>query len=103
VFLVDAADRSRFEEARIELQQLQESHNLASVPIVVLGNKIDKPSAASEEELRSQLNMPTYVTSGYDKNTGGNPQSRPQEIFMCSIMRRMGYAEAFKWLAQYLD
>jgi ADP-ribosylation factor family len=29
-------------------------------------------------------------------------QVRPVEIFMCSIVRRQGYAEAFRWVSQYI-
>ena len=29
-------------------------------------------------------------------------QTRPIEIFMCSIKKRQGYGEAFRWLSQYL-
>merc|ERR1712061_763554 len=52
VFLVDAADRTRFQESREELHRLLEEPSLAEVPVVVLGNKIDIPVAASEDELR---------------------------------------------------
>merc|ERR1712066_1104815 len=52
VFLVDAADRTRFQEAQEELHWLLEEPSLTEVPIVVLGNKIDIPVAASEDELR---------------------------------------------------
>merc|ERR1712004_268193 len=50
VFLVDAADRTRFNEAREELKNLLEEPSLAQVPLAVLGNKIDIPVAASEDE-----------------------------------------------------
>lgn len=29
--------------------------------------------------------------------------TRPVETFMCSVLRRQGYGEGFRWLAQYLD
>merc|ERR1712183_501789 len=41
IFIVDAADRTRFQEARLELASLMEDPCLVGVPIVVLGNKID--------------------------------------------------------------
>merc|ERR1712024_176719 len=64
VFLVDAADRTRFQEAREELHQLLSEPSLAQVPIVVLGNKIDIPVAASEDELRHSLQLYNHMTSG---------------------------------------
>ena len=40
-----------------ELQELLSDDELANVPFVVLGNKIDLPGAASEQELRIALNL----------------------------------------------
>jgi GTP-binding protein SAR1 len=100
VFLVDSADRSRFQEARDELASLLDDPALQEVPVVVLGNKIDIPTAASEDELRSQLNLPRHRTFGKDTKPG--TLGRPVEIFMVSIVKRMGYAEAFQWLSRFL-
>merc|ERR1712211_166692 len=49
VFIVDAADRTRFQEAGEELSGLLSEESLSRVPFVVLGNKIDIPVAASED------------------------------------------------------
>jgi len=101
IFLVDAADRTRFQEAREELTHLLEDQALASVPFVVLGNKIDIPTAASEDELRQVLGLFSHVTYGREvkKNDTG---VRPVELFMVSVVKRMGYAEGFQWLSQFL-
>eukprot|EP00928_Gymnodinium_smaydae_P022693 TRINITY_DN1897_c0_g1_i3.p1 TRINITY_DN1897_c0_g1~~TRINITY_DN1897_c0_g1_i3.p1 ORF type:complete len:194 (-),score=68.74 TRINITY_DN1897_c0_g1_i3:122-703(-) len=101
IFIVDAADRTRFQEAREELSGLLNEQSLSSVPFVVLGNKIDIPVAASEDELRNVLGLYSHMTYGRDakKNDTG---VRPVELFMVSIVKRMGYAEAFQWLSQFL-
>ena len=102
IFLVDAAAKSRFADARKELNSVLSMPELANVPVAILGNKIDKKGAASEEELRENLGLPYEVTWGKDpkKKTG---TGRPIEIFMCSIAQRMGYIEAFQWISNFLD
>jgi len=102
IFIVDAADRTRFQEAREELMKLLEDPALAEVPIAVLGNKIDIPVAASEQELRESLGLYQHMTSGKDAKTGAL-QARPIELFMVSVAKRMGYGEAFQWLSKHLD
>lgn len=57
VFLVDASDRSRLPESKTELDALLTDEQLSACPVLVLGNKIDKPSAASEDELRNFFNL----------------------------------------------
>merc|ERR1712176_54450 len=99
VFLVDAADRTRFEEAKEEIGRLLEDPAMAQVPIAVLGNKIDIPVAASEDELRNGLGLYAHMLSGKDVKKG-ETTSRPVELFMCSIVKRMEYAEAFEWIAK---
>merc|ERR1712150_222038 len=102
IFLVDAADRTRFQEAKEELGRLLDEQSLQQVPFVVLGNKIDVPVAASEDELRHALGLYSHMTYGRDskQNTSG---VRPVELFMCSVVKRMGYAEGFLWLSQFLN
>lgn len=44
---------------------------------------------------------PLFCTMG--QNTGEKqPGVRPIELYMCSVIKRMGYADGFKWLAQFL-
>lgn len=100
VYLVDALDRERFPEAKKELDSLLTDDMLQNVPFLILGNKVDITSAASEDELRSSLGL--YETYGKDtKHEGSNV--RPIELFMCSVVRKMGYAEGFRWLSKFLN
>lgn len=101
VFLVDAVDRERFVESKKELDSLLSDDALADVPFLVLGNKIDIPQAASEDELRYALGLSSYTT-GKGKVDLKESKMRPIEVFMCSVVRRMGYGDGFRWVAQYI-
>ncbi len=96
VFLVDAVDRSRFPEVKEEIDSVMADEQLADVPILVLGNKIDVPTAASEDELLIQLGL-FHQTTGKETRLDEDSR-RPIELFMASVARRMGYSQGFEWL-----
>lgn len=102
VFLIDAWDRGRFQESKIELDSLLSDEALSNCPVVILGNKIDKPGAASEDELRNVFGL-YQLTTGKGKISRSELSGRPLELFMCSVLKRQGYGEGFRWLAQYID
>lgn len=74
--------------------------DVAPVSVLVLGNKIDIPYASSEDELRFTLGL--TMTTGKGTVNLGDSNIRPIEVFMCSIVRKMGYGEGFKWMTQYI-
>ncbi|XP_075716070.1 small COPII coat GTPase SAR1B [Rhinoderma darwinii] len=102
VFLIDCADHERLAEAKAELDELLADETISSVPILLLGNKIDRPEAISEERL-----LHTFGIYGHTTGKGKVPlkllNTRPLEVFMCSILKRQGYGEGFRWLSQYID
>lgn len=97
VFVIDTSDTERFELVKELLSSLLEKEILKSTPILVLGNKIDKPKAVSEMELVNSVGLYGVLTGKKTKTT-----KRPVELFMCSIKEQMGYGEGFQWLSQYL-
>lgn len=83
LFMIDATDIDRMEEARDELSRILTDAN--GVPVLILGNKIDARDACSELQLHHYLNL--------CKN------DEKVKVFMCSVIKRVGIQEAFNWLA----
>ncbi len=92
IFLIDSADSKRFPEAKEELENVLNTPELENIPIAILGNKIDKNGAVSEEILREKIDINGLFTK----------DSRPMELFMCSITQKFGYSKALEWLSKYL-
>merc|ERR1712170_80018 len=62
VFLIDAFDRERYQEAKNELESLLADEQISSAPVLILGNKIDVPGAGSEEEIRHYFGLHGLTT-----------------------------------------
>jgi ADP-ribosylation factor-like protein 8 len=54
-FVLDSADHSKIPAARTELHTLLDKPQLASIPVLVLGNKNDLPGALTVEQVIDQL------------------------------------------------
>ncbi|KAL5730829.1 GTP-binding protein SAR1a [Ranunculus cassubicifolius] len=101
VYLIDAVDRERIPEAKKELDALLSDESLADVPFLILGNKIDNTYyAASEEELSYWLGVDNLKTG---KGRVKLDRRRPLEVFMCSVVRKMGYGVGIEWMCQYIS
>ncbi|KAG5534345.1 hypothetical protein RHGRI_022465 [Rhododendron griersonianum] len=57
VYVVDAADRDSVPISRTELHELLTKPSLSGIPLLVLGNKIDKSEALSKQALVDQLGL----------------------------------------------
>jgi ADP-ribosylation factor-like protein 8 len=53
--MVDAADHEKLEASKTELHALLEKPQLAGIPVLVLGNKKDLPTAMDEKELIQRM------------------------------------------------
>ena len=95
IFLVDSADRERLFLAREELFALLTIEKLQTTPFLILGNKIDLPNAATEEELKEMLRLDAFLYSE-------DQDRRPMQVFMCSLTQNTGCVEGFSWLSQCL-
>uniref|UniRef100_A0A3P9AI35 small monomeric GTPase n=1 Tax=Esox lucius TaxID=8010 RepID=A0A3P9AI35_ESOLU len=82
VFLVDCADHPRLAESKTELDALMTDETIGNVPILVLGNKIDRPEAISEEKLRELFGL-YGQTTGKVRWSGSshNPLSSNLPVF----------------------
>jgi len=101
VFLVDTTDVKRLPEAKSELDALIVTEELKLVPFLILGNKIDAKNAISEDQLKKAFGL-EGSTTGKGKNAKVGENVQPLEIFMCSVVKRAGYADGFRWLADYI-
>ncbi|GJS46257.1 GTP-binding protein SAR1A-like protein [Tanacetum coccineum] len=107
VYLVDAYDKERFAESKNELDALLSDESLATVPFLILGNKIDIPYAASEEELRYHMNL-QGSTTGKGKVNLENSGVRPLEVCqtktllrrICGSERLSCHAQSWRYLAR---
>uniref|UniRef100_A0A8C1JUW0 small monomeric GTPase n=1 Tax=Cyprinus carpio TaxID=7962 RepID=A0A8C1JUW0_CYPCA len=84
------------------LQFLGEYETISGVPVLVLGNKIDRPEAVSEVRLREAFGLDGQTT-GKGGVSVKELNVRPLEVFMCSVLKKQGYGEGFRWLSQYID
>ncbi|KAL5516283.1 hypothetical protein EMCRGX_G001570 [Ephydatia muelleri] len=55
------ADHEKLETSKTELLSLLEKPQLAGIPVLVLGNKVDLPNALKEKELTERLGLTTVV------------------------------------------
>ncbi|KAH0571345.1 GTP-binding protein Sar1 [Spironucleus salmonicida] len=98
VYLVDIADPSRFNESKDALTQIIRNKDFNKLPIMILANKIDKPTAVSPDDVLQALGLHDQVTGKDAKVATGQ---RPLEVFPCSVINREGYAEGFQWLGKF--
>ena len=75
---------------------------IRSPVILTITLQIDIPGAASEDELRQVFGL-YGQTTGKGKVSRSELPGRPLELFMCSVLKRQGYGEGFRWISQYLD
>lgn len=99
IFLVDASDRERLQEAKQELDRLRADPTLHLIPLLVLANKVDLPDSVSERVLRDffDIHEVHLVADG-----GGGGGRAPVALHLCSLIKRQGYKEGIQWLAQFI-
>jgi len=102
VFIIDTADHKRLPESKVEFDSLIGDEQLADVPVLILGNKIDANGAIGEDQVRQYFGL-FGLTTGKGNVSRKDLSARPVELFMCSVLKRQGYGEGFRWLSQYIN
>ncbi|KAK2158411.1 hypothetical protein LSH36_171g08004 [Paralvinella palmiformis] len=85
IYVIDSADKKRFEETSIELAELLEEEKLTGVPVLIYANKQDLINAAPASE----------VAQGLDLN---GIRDRSWQIQPCSAATGEGVKEGVEWV-----
>ncbi len=89
VFVVDASDHARMEEARTTFHQMATDPRLVGAPILLLCNKMDKPDAVS----------PDIIADAFDIENATD-----HTVYLAPIiaLQGTGIQDAFSWLVEEL-
>jgi len=90
IFIVDAADRDRIDEAREELWAIMTHEELMDAPVLVLANKQDLPKAAAPAAVADKLDLCKL------------PRGRPWHVQGCTAVTGDGLFEGLDWLSATL-
>ena len=101
LFLMDAVDVERFEEAGYELDALLAELD-DSLPVAILLNKCDLPEARPSAEICELIQYEDLVAQRGGGGAGGGGGDAKMRIFRISVLRGEGYQEAFQWIASFL-
>jgi signal recognition particle receptor subunit beta len=97
VYILDISTRDSWyiESQKDELQRLLSEQDLIGMPLLILGNKVDLPSAMSQEELEELVNLKSIR------------RTRAVEVRRVSVLSHKLDAEpinsAFKWLKTQMN
>ena len=89
VYIIDSADRDRFEESRRELEALMRHTELSSKPFLIFANKQDLPNAASKQEI-----IKIFKLDGFSTHTW--------TVVPCCAKSNSKIMQGFEWLAQHV-
>ena len=87
IYVVDAADRKRVDEAGFELAEILGEDKLATVPLLVFANKSDLITALSADDVAESLSL-------------FNIKDRPWQIQACSAKKGDGLEEGLQWVVK---
>uniref|UniRef100_A0A4W5LFA8 ADP-ribosylation factor-like protein 3 n=1 Tax=Hucho hucho TaxID=62062 RepID=A0A4W5LFA8_9TELE len=86
IYVIDSADKKRFEETGLELSELIDDENLKGVPVLIFANKQDLATASPASEIAEGLNLHTY-------------RDRAWQIQACSAFSGEGVQDGMNWIS----
>nr|XP_043870403.1 ADP-ribosylation factor-like protein 3 [Solea senegalensis] len=90
IYVIDSADRKRFEETGQELAELLDEEKLSGVPVLIFANKQDLLTAAPASEIAEGLNLHTI-------------RDRMWQIQSCSALTGEGIQEGMNWVCKSVN
>lgn len=90
IYVIDSADRTRFEETGEELEELLQEEKLAGVPLLVFANKQDLPTAAPASEIGEGLALTKL-------------RDRVWQIQACSAFTGEGVTDGMEWVIKTIN
>uniref|UniRef100_A0AAQ4RGD8 ADP-ribosylation factor-like protein 3 n=1 Tax=Gasterosteus aculeatus aculeatus TaxID=481459 RepID=A0AAQ4RGD8_GASAC len=85
IYVIDSADKKRFEETGLELSELIDEENLKGVPVLIFANKQDLATSSPASEIAEGLNLHTY-------------RDREWQIQACSAVSGEGVQDGMNWI-----
>jgi len=85
IYVIDSADRARFEESGLQLAELLEEEKLQATPLLLFANKQDLMNAARSGEIMEGLNL-------------NDIKDRPWQIQPCSALSGEGLSTGMEWI-----
>ncbi len=95
IFVVDAADPARLQEARVAYEQVCASPMLANVPIMIFANKQDIPGAATLHDIARVFYAPANDTLAAQNEAAAKASHR---LFGVSAFTGQGVSEGIESL-----
>uniref|UniRef100_A0A8B9V5R2 ADP-ribosylation factor-like protein 3 n=1 Tax=Anas zonorhyncha TaxID=75864 RepID=A0A8B9V5R2_9AVES len=90
IYVIDSADRKRFEETGQELAELLDEEKLSGVPVLIFANKQDLLTAAPASEIAEGLNLHTI-------------RDRVWQIQSCSALSGEGVQDGMNWACKNVN
>ncbi|THD28485.1 GTP-binding ADP-ribosylation factor [Fasciola gigantica] len=90
IYVIDSADKKRFEETGEELSELLAEDKLVGVPFIVFANKQDLLTAESADKISDALGLLTI-------------RDRPWQIQGCSALTGKGIQEGMEWVIKSVN